>query len=240
MDGVRHVSNIIAHNLRTPLGRIRSHLDEALRGEPEAEPLAKAAIFSIDEVDGLIIVLDKLLQIAEAESGARRQPFAPVALREVVTNLLELYDAAAEAQGVTLVADIRDEPVVLGDQDLLATILANLLDNALKYAGSPAKIEVRVTHELDKITLIVQDDGPGIPAAERSKVLQRFYRLNQRQQGNGLGLSIVAAVTHLHGGTLSLEDAAPGLCVCIVLPQADSATFPNGKSLERLRIGAVA
>lgn len=238
MEGVRHVSNTIAHNLRTPLGRIRGHLEEASHGKPEEQSLAAGGNFAIEEIDGLIAVLDKLLQIAEAESGTRRQPFEPVALREVVTTLLELYDAAVEAQGITMVSDIQGEPVVLGDKDLLASILANLLDNALKYAGSPATIEVRVTQEIDKITLIVQDNGPGIPPEERSKVLQRFYRLDRRQQGNGLGLSIVAAITHLHGGTLHLEDAAPGLRVRIILPRADAATLPNGNPLVTLRIGA--
>lgn len=238
MEGVRHVSNTIAHNLRTPLGRIRGHLEDALHGKPEERSLAAAGNFAIEEIDGLIVVLDKLLQIAEAESGTWRQPFEPVALREVVTTLLELYDAAAEAQGVTIVSDIQGEPVVLGDKDLLASILANLLDNALKYAGSAATIEVRVTEDLDKVTLIIQDNGPGIPPEELAKVLQRFYRLDRHQHGNGLGLSIVAAFTHLHGGTLTLEDAAPGLRVRIVLPRDDAATLPNGNPLVTLRIAA--
>lgn len=221
MEGVRHVSNTIAHNLRTPLGRIRGHLEDALHGKPNEQSLVAAGNFAIEGIDGLTAVLDKLLQIAEAESDARRQPFEPVALRGIVTTLLELYDAAAEAQGVTLVSDIYGEPVILGDKDLLACILANLLDNALKYAGSRATIEVRVTQDLDNITLIVRDNGPGIPQQERAKVLQHFYRLDRRQQGSGLGLSIVAALTRLHGGTLHLEDAAPGLRVRIVLPRAN-------------------
>lgn len=220
MEGVRHVSNTIAHNLRTPLGRIRARLDDALHGEPEKQSLVAMGNFAIEELDGLIGVLDKLLQIAEAESGTRRQAFEPLALREVVTTLMELYDAAAEAQGVNLVSDIRGEPVIRGDKDLLAGILANLLDNALKYAGNSATIEVRVTQDSDTVTLIVQDNGSGIPEGERDKVLQRFYRFDRRQQGHGLGLSIVAAFTRLHGGTLHLEDAAPGLRVRILLHAA--------------------
>ena len=127
MDGVRHVSNTIAHNLRTPLGRIRGHLDEALQGKPETEGLAEAAGFAIEEVDALIVALNKLLQIAEAESGSRRQPFEAVNLGDVVTKLLELYDAAAEDLGVTLVADLQPARPVLGDRDLLASMLANLM-----------------------------------------------------------------------------------------------------------------
>ena len=227
MEGVRHVSNTIAHNLRTPLGRIRGHLDEALQATPEAASLRTAGYFAIDEIDGLIAVLEKLLQIAEAESGARRQPFQPVALREVVTNLLELYDAAAEEQGLTLVAEIEGEPMVLGDKDLLAGILANLLDNALKYAGNTATVKVRAIQGSGHSVLIVQDNGPGIPHHEYAKVLERFYRLDHQQDGSGLGLPIVAALTQLHGGELQLENAAPGLRVRLSFP---APTLLNGNA----------
>ncbi len=231
MEGVRHVSNTIAHNLRTPLGLIRGHLEEALRHDPNIRKLEAASHFAIEEIDGLIVVLEKLLQIAEAESGARRQPFEPVALAEVINNLLELYDAAAEAEGVSIAVKIDGDPTVAGDRDLIAGILANLLDNALKYAGSPAKISVSA-HERDgQVSLVVQDNGPGIPPQERDNVLAHFYRLDRTKRGNGLGLSIVAAFTQLHGGSLALEDAQPGLRVRLTLPAAHSTTLPNGNSL---------
>jgi signal transduction histidine kinase len=219
MDGVRHVSNTIAHNLRTPLGRIRGHLDEALRASTKTSRLAEAAELSIEQIDGLIIVFDKLLQIAESESGTRRQPFKPVALREVVTNVVELYDAIAESQGITLTTKIEGDPKTLGDKDLLASSLANLLDNALKYGGRTVAISVRETPETGTVSMVVQDDGPGIPPEERAKVIQRFYRIDQSVPGSGLGLSIVAAIARLHGTTLLLEDAAPGLLARIVLPR---------------------
>ncbi len=219
MEGVRHVSNTIAHNLRTPLGLIRGHLEEALRGVPEQRKLENAGHFAISAIDDLIVVLEKLLQIAEAESGTRRQPFEPVLLRKVVTDLLELYDAAAEALGVTLLVDIEGEPTLPGDKDLLAGILANLIDNALKYAGSPATINIQVKETAQAISIIVQDNGPGIAAHERSKVVQRFYRLTSNRPGSGLGLSIVSAFTHLHEGELFIEDANPGLKVRIELPK---------------------
>ncbi len=219
MEGVRHVSNTIAHNLRTPLGLIRGHLEEALRGVPEQRKLENAGHFAIGAIDDLIVVLEKLLQIAEAESGTRRQPFEPVLLRTVVTDLLELYDAAAEALGVTLIVDIEGEPTLPGDKDLLAGILANLIDNALKYAGSPAVIKIQVRETTQAISIIVQDNGPGIAAHERSKVVQRFYRLSSNRPGSGLGLSIVSAFTHLHDGELFIEDAQPGLKVRIELPK---------------------
>jgi signal transduction histidine kinase len=219
MEGVRHVSNTIAHNLRTPLGLIRGHLEEALRGVPEQRKLEEAGHFAIGAIDDLIVVLEKLLQIAEAESGARRQPFEPVILRNVVTDLLELYDAAAEALGVALIVDIAGEPTLPGDKDLLAGILANLIDNALKYAGSPATVTIQVIETTEAVSIIVQDNGPGIAAHERAKVVQRFYRLSSDRPGSGLGLSIVSAFTQLHDGTLFIEDAQPGLKVRIELPK---------------------
>jgi signal transduction histidine kinase len=225
MEGVKHVSNTIAHNLRTPLGLIRGHLEEALRGVPEQRKLEEAGYFAIGAIDDLIVVLEKLLQIAEAESGARRQPFEPVLLRTVVTDLLELYDAAAEALGITLIVDIEGEPTLPGDKDLLAGILANLIDNALKYAGSPADVTIQVRETAQAVSIIVKDNGPGIAANERAKVVQRFYRLNSNRPGSGLGLSIVSAFTQLHDGTLFIEDAQPGLKVRIELPKLLAPTL---------------
>ena len=219
MEGVRHVSNTIAHNLRTPLGLIRGHLEEALRGVPQQRQLEEAGHFAIGAIDDLIIVLEKLLQIAEAESGTRRQPFETVVLRTVVTDLLELYDAAAEALGISFVVDIEGEPTTAGDKDLLAGILANLIDNALKYAGTPAEVRLQIRETADSVTIVVQDNGPGIAVSEQTKVLQRFYRLNSNRPGSGLGLSIVSAFTHLHDGEVFLEEAKPGLRVRIVLPK---------------------
>ena len=224
MAGVRHVSNSIAHDLRTPLGRIRSMLDEALRPATTREQLSKTAGAAIREIDELITVFDKLLQIAEAESGTRRQLFQPIRLKEIITDLVELYDAAAEEKGISLVIENHDgQPTTLGDKDLLASAGANLIDNALKYAGSRATVRIRATEERNTVSLVVQDDGPGIPAEERTKVTTRFYRLDRSRSlpGNGLGLPIVVAISHLHGGTLFLEDAGPGLIARMVLPRLE-------------------
>jgi len=234
MEGVRHVSNIIAHNLRTPLGLIRGHLEESMRGTRDLEKLEAAGEFAIEEIDNLIVVLEKLLQIAEAESSTRRQPFEQVSIRQVVTNLLELYDAAAEDLGVEIVTDITGDPFIAGDKDLLAGILANLIDNALKYAGSPALIKIAAAQHGDFICLIVEDNGPGIPETERHKVVQKFYRVNRQTRGSGLGLSIVAAFTQLHGGSMDIEDAEPGFRVRITLPISGSPTLPNGNKSSPL------
>ena len=221
MEGVRNVSNAIAHDLRTPLGRIRSLLDEALGQEQNAEKLSAAASHAIRQIDDLTVVFDKLLQIAEAESGTRRQSFEPVALKEIVTDVVEFYDAAAEAKGIRLTMGVEGEPVTLGDKDLLASATANLVDNALKYAGSDSIVRVSAVQERNTVSIIVQDNGPGIPEDERGKVMTRFYRRDQSrtQPGNGLGLPIVGSISQLHAGTFALEDASPGLTARIVLPR---------------------
>jgi signal transduction histidine kinase len=237
MDGVRDVSNAIAHDLRTPLSRIRSLLEDALRPGTTRERLSKRASAAIHGIDELIIVFDKLLQIAEAESGTRRQSFQPIALKEIITGVVELYDAAAEAKGIRLATAIEGEPTTLGDRDLLASATANLVDNALKYAGSSATVQVQATQERNTVSIVVQDDGPGIPPEERSKVITRFHRLDRSRSlpGNGLGLPIVTAISHLHSGTFSLEDAGPGLIARIVLPSSPADSRLSGVAASELR-----
>ena len=223
MEGVRDVSNAIAHDLRTPLGRIRNRLDEMLRSSATSEQLRDAAATSIHGIDELIVILDKLLQIAEAEAATRRQCFQRVTLRDIIKDVVELYDATAEASGVTLTVDVVGEPTALGDKDLLASATANLVDNALKYGGrAETTVRVGAREDRESVFILVRDEGPGIPVEERAKVVARFYRLDRSRSlpGNGLGLAIVTAISHLHGGTLSLEDAGPGLVARIVLPRA--------------------
>jgi signal transduction histidine kinase len=240
MDGVRHVSNAIAHDLRTPLARIGSRLEEGVRPAESATKLAGTARFAIQQIDELIKMLDKLLQIAEAESGVRRQSFRPVRLASVVSDVVEFYDATAETDGITLANESEDDPVTLGDENLLASAAANLIDNALKYAGAGAAVRIRTAEERDTVSIIVQDDGPGIPATERPRVVDRFYRLDQSRNlpGNGLGLSIVKAIASLHSGELHLEDAGPGLIARIILPRPDIAVREKETLIELLATGA--
>jgi signal transduction histidine kinase len=225
MDGVRHVSNSIAHDLRTPLGRIRGQLDEGLRRDKTAVQLAATTSLAIAQIDELIRVFDRLLQIAEAESGTRRQSFAPVRLGSIVADAVELYDAEAEARRITLLAETEDAAVTLGDKNLLSNAVANLIDNALKYAGEGATVRVRATCDRHSVSVIVEDDGPGIPAIERDRVVERFYRVDSSRSlpGNGLGLSIVASIAALHWGSLQLQDRAPGLRAVLILPRAEPA-----------------
>ena len=221
MDGIRHVSNAIAHDLRTPLSRIRSKLDDALRQGTTVGILSGAAHGAIDDIDELIRLFERLLQIAEAESGMRGQLFDMVDLNRIALDMVDMYEDSAEDRQVRLTATLGAPVLIQGDRNLLASALASLIDNAIKYAGAGASVDVRIGVRGDSVALAVRDDGPGIPAAEHASVIQRFYRLDKSRglPGNGLGLSIVSATASLHGGTLCLEDGAPGLIASIFLPR---------------------
>jgi signal transduction histidine kinase len=225
VDGVRHVSNAIAHDLRTPLGRIRSRLDDAVRREPTVTSLSEAASGAIEGIDELILIFEKLLQIAEAESGMRTKSFEAVDLSGIAKDMVELYDATAEERQVSLKPAGDGAVVAEVDRNLVASAVASLIDNAIKYAGPGATVEVGAYRQPQSVAIEVRDNGPGIPAQERPRVTERFYRLDQSRNlpGNGLGLSIVSAIATLHGGALQLEDAAPGLLARIVLPVGHAA-----------------
>lgn len=222
MDGVRHVSNAIAHDLRTPLGRIRNKLDTALHAPLENDALAASSRAAIKDIDDLILVFEKLLQIAEAESGMRPQSFGILDLSRIAADIVDLYDATAEEKGVVLRLNLQDEVRAHGDRNLLGSALASLIDNAIKYAGAGATIDVNVFATADSAVLEVRDNGPGIADNELPKVTQRFYRLDHSRNlpGNGLGLAIVSAIAALHNGALQLQSAQPGLIARIVLTRA--------------------
>lgn len=228
MDGVRHVSNTIAHNLRTPLTRILLRLRSA-EGRPAAEQ-AQALQFAATEVAELGVVFDKLLHIAEVESGARRQVFAPLALQVVVTDVLELYEPVAEERGVRMAFEFDAEHGggtaggaagwVVADADLIASALANLIDNALKYTAADGQgiVQVRLHAQEEQVVLTVRDNGRGVPATDLQRIGTRFYRVDRSREGYGLGLASVQAIVRLHGGQIEFSDAAPGLHVRVSLP----------------------
>ena len=225
MHGVRHVSNAIAHDLRTPLGRVRAGLDASLTRAASAPALADAARTAIEGIDDLIVLLNKLLQIAEAESGMRTESFEPVDLTRVMHDMVELYDAAAENAGVRLLVAGAAPVWASGDHDLVASAVASLIDNAIKYAGAGARVELATRCEPHAVSIVVRDDGPGVPPAELPRLTERFYRMDRArsQPGNGLGLAIVSAIATLHGGELRLTDGAPGLRAAILLRPAAAA-----------------
>lgn len=221
MSGIRHVSNAIAHDLRTPLSRIRSKLDDALRSDATAASLAESAHGAIADIDDLTQLFEKLLYIAEAESGMRDQQFEAVDLSQIALDMVELYDATADERQ-TILKNLPGRAVpVKGDRNLLGSAVASLIDNAIKHTAQGTTIAVSTHVENEVATIEVRDNGPGIPHHELTRVTERFYRLDRSRTlpGNGLGLSIVSAIATLHGGALTLEDNC-GLIARISLPSA--------------------
>ncbi|MDM0026353.1 sensor histidine kinase [Variovorax saccharolyticus] len=218
MDGVRHVSDTIAHNLRTPLTRVLMRLRDVERRLAVADTQRESVATAIGELEELAVVFEKLLQIAEVEAGARRRHFDAVALNTIADDVWELYEAVAEMQGIALLREPIEAAEARGDRDLIASAVANLVDNALKYAGAGAVVRIGTRTVEGRALISVQDTGPGIPAAQLERVGARFHRLHPAIPGHGLGLASVKAIVALHGGRLQLSDAQPGLCVSIDLP----------------------
>lgn len=216
MDGVRHVSDAVAHNLRTPLTRVLLRLRSAQ--QPAGGRQAQAIGAAIEELESLAVMAHKLLQIAEAEAGARRRAFEVLALDELAARMVELYEPAAQAQGVVLQHQPTEGAALWGDAELLAGLVGNLLDNAFKFAGPGARVRIGTCGLDAQVLLVVQDDGTGVAAADLERLGTRFLRLHEAVPGHGLGLASVRAVAALHGGKVRFLDAAPGLRVEVELP----------------------
>lgn len=210
---VRQVSDNIAHDLRSPLTRLRSRLELALLEQPDPVTQRQAMEEAIDQAESIIATFNALLTIAQAESAAARGGFESLDLTILVRDAAELYEPLAEDKDITVTVDVEDGLTVMGNRHLLSQAVANLLDNAVKYTPEGGAIRVEARRTADGVSMSVADSGPGIPAEERENVLRRFYRLDASRNtpGSGLGLSLVAAVARLHGAKLELSDNAPGL-----------------------------
>jgi signal transduction histidine kinase len=212
MDGVREVSNAIAHDLRTPITRARARLEDAAMSAQDEAGLRAAIERATADLDGVVAVFQALLRIAEIEAGARRSAFALFDVAPLLTDLAELYGAAAEDSGLALELRVAAALPMLGDRDLIQQAVANLLDNAIKFSPPGGRIcligEMRET-----LRICVTDAGPGMTEADRARASERFFRgeMARHTPGSGLGLSLVQAVASLHGGELVLSDAQPGL-----------------------------
>ena len=231
MEELRHANSAIAHDLRTPLARLRQGLDAARAQATTPGEYEAAVDAAIGETDAILRSFAALLRIAQVEAGARRSAFAPVDLSTVAFELSEAYGPSVEDSGRTLTTLIDPEVMTRGDRELLMQALANLLENALRHTpkGTLIAVEVARPGVGEGPMLVVEDDGPGVPIAARAQVLRRFHRLDQSRSdgGNGLGLALVAAVAVLHEAELTLSDGAGGRGLRVAL------RFPSGGFVQR-------
>lgn len=215
VENVRSVGGDVAHDLRTPLARLRGRLSRLAEEAPSA-----AVEAALDDCDGMLSMFAAILRIAEVEGGDRRAAFAPVALDALVEEVCEgLGEATVDADHALIVATSPVE--IVGDRQLLAQALYNLVENALHHSPPGTEVRVGATQDANAVTIRVADNGPGIAPADRDRALRRFGRLDasRSRSGHGLGLPLAAAVARLHRGTLTLGDAAPGLLVTMTLPR---------------------
>lgn len=232
MESLRQVSNDVAHDLRTPLTRLRQRLEASRTARTAPERMA-AISGALEDVDAILDTFAALLRISQIEGGARRTAFRPVDLTALARAVVGDFAPSAEDAGQRLTLEAGEPLAVDGDPELLTQMLVNLVENALRHAGDRARVTVRVAAEGGGAVVAVADDGPGVPPAERERVFDRFYRLERSRStpGSGLGLALVAAVARLHGATVTLADAAPGLDVRVAF-----ASLVRGATLGFLNV----
>ncbi|MEX3926856.1 response regulator [Paraburkholderia sp. BR10936] len=227
LGAVKHVSNAIAHDLRTPLAELRSRLEILMlglkkKGDDETLNQLEVAVADVDRVIG---IFNALLRLAEIDAGVRRSGFIEADLTAIVSDAVEFYQPVAELRGISLSLHLRKQGKLMAVVDplLMAQAIGNLIDNALKFAQEGGEVAVSLDESSDSIEITVADDGPGIPVAERSKVTERFYRGDRSRgtPGVGLGLALVKAVATLHQGTLVFADNNPGLAATMTIRRAE-------------------
>ncbi|OYV64700.1 MAG: sensor histidine kinase, partial [Acidiphilium sp. 21-66-27] len=228
MENLAAVGNEIAHDLRSPLARLRETLELALR---DSEPSAAGAAIAeaIAQVDGALALCGAVLRLAQIETGARRASFSNIDLSELLDRLVETYETVAEEAGHRLIAQVPPCLAIRGDAQLLNQMFANLIENAMTHADGPARIGLVARAEATRVTVRLTDDGPGIAPDHRGAALRRFGRLDpaRHRPGYGLGLPLSAAIAELHDAVFTLDDATqganrPGLAVTLVFPASNA------------------
>ena len=232
MDGVRQVSNAIAHDLRTPITRARARLEDAAAHARSPDELRAEMQHAIADLDGITAVFQALLRISEIEAGARRSAFTQLDLCPVLQDLDELYGAVAEEQGLTLATRLDGPLRLRGDRALIQQAVANLIDNALKFSPSGGQVHLAGSRAGQTLRLSVTDQGPGIPDMDVERATERFFRgeTARHTPGFGLGLTLVRAVAQLHGGAIILEAANPGLRAVLTLSATLQSEREEGSS----------
>ena len=220
MSSLREVTDDIAHDMRSPISRLRSRIEVALLGKDDPDEYRRALEATVRDTDAILAMFNSLLTIARAESTEPRSNFEELELDAIVSDAVEMYEPAAEDAGLRLLLDPGPNVRVLGNSQLLRQALANLLDNAIKYVPTGGTIRCRLTRTTEEVFLTISDDGPGIPEEFFDKAFDRFSRVEESRTsvGSGLGLSLVRAIAHLHGGEVGLTNANPGLVVTLQLP----------------------
>ena len=228
MDDIRRVSDNIAHDLRTPLARLRQHLEEARRREYADARSAHDLENAIAEADSLLSTFNALLRIARIEAGQIASGFGDIDFHTLMEDAIEFYEPLAEEKRQRLEATLQPGITSRGDRDLMFQALANVIENAIKYAPPHTRIAISLTRQNAEAVITIADNGPGIPPPQREKVFRRFYRLDQSRgsTGNGLGLSLVSAVIAMHNGCIELQDNEPGLKTVIRLPLGGNLKNP--------------
>lgn len=219
VEGIRQVSTDIAHDLKTPLNRLKITIEDALDRHGRGQPMVQSLEMAAAEADQINQTFEALLRIAQVEQGARKARFAPVDLREVLASLADVYEDVTEDAGQRLVCALGPAVpcMVLGDRELLTQMYVNLIENAIRHCPPGTTVTLGISRAANRCVTRVVDDGPGIPDSERDRVFRRLYRLEKSRTspGTGLGLSLVKAVADLHDAAIAIDDAKPGLSIAV-------------------------